>query len=122
MSRVDKINSQIKRELTYIIQQELDDPHLGLVSIVSVDTSKDLSISKVFFSVFGGDVDKVISVFESMKKFIRGVLAERMRIKYIPDLKFISDDSIEYSVNIHKKIEEVKNALGKDNKSTQGEQ
>ncbi len=120
MSRIDKVNSQIKKEITYIIQRELDDPNIGFVSIVKVETARDLSVSKVFYSIFGAERHKVEETLLSMNKFIRRSLAERIRLKYLPEIKFIFDDSIEYSVNIYKKIEDLKNASGKNSQGNQG--
>ena len=116
MSRMDKVNSQIKKEITYIIQRELDDPNIGFVSILRVETARDLSVSKIFYSIFGAEKQKVEEILASMNKFIRRSLAERIRLKYLPELKFIYDDSIEYSVNIHKKIEDIKDAFSKNSR------
>jgi ribosome-binding factor A len=53
MSRLDKVNHQLKREISVVIQRELGDPRLGFVTIVEVKTSPDLRSAKVFYSVLG---------------------------------------------------------------------
>ena len=108
--RMEKVNSQIKRKITEIIQEEIDDPGLGIVSITRVDTTADLKESKVYFSVLDNEFTKVNEIFNKMKGFIRASLGKRIRLKFLPQLKFIPDDSIKYSVEINKKIEEVRSA------------
>ncbi len=116
MSRIEMVNSQIQKELTHILQTELDDPELGLISIVRVDTTKDLSQTRIFFSTLGGTREKVEFALNKTQKHIRHLLGERMRLRVLPELKFIFDDSIEYSVSIYQKIEEVKNELTRSRK------
>lgn len=107
MSRIDRVNSQIRKELSEIIQQEMDNPNLGLISIIRVDTSRDLGISKVFFSVLPEDkIEEVYEALYSMKGFMKKLLGDRLKIKFIPDLKFIPDDSIKRGIDISKKIDE----------------
>lgn len=108
--RMEKVNSQIRKIIVEIIQQEIDDPKLGLVSITKVDTSADLRESKIYFSVLEDDSSKANKILNGMKSFIRINLGKRIRLKLLPQLTFIPDDSIKYSVEIFKKIEEVRRA------------
>ena len=109
-NRMDKVNRQIKKRLMEIIQEEVDDPNMGVVSIVRVETSKDLRISKVFYSVLGDktQAEYAGSVLDKLSGFMRYCLGKKIRIKFLPELEFIPDNGIEYSVSIYKKIEEVK--------------
>lgn len=106
--RLDKVNSQIRKSLVEVIQNEIDDPKLGLVSITRVNTSPDLREAKVYFSVWDNDYTKVSDMFKKMSPFIRRCLARKVRLKYLPNLSFFPDESIQYSVDIYTKIEEVK--------------
>ncbi|MFH1771494.1 MAG: 30S ribosome-binding factor RbfA [Candidatus Omnitrophota bacterium] len=107
--RMDKINSEIRKQITIIIMEEIDDPACEMISITSVKTIPDLSESKIYFSMLDETkIGKAQSVLNAMNKFIRLNLAKRVRLKFIPELKFIHDDSIKYSVDIYKKIEEVR--------------
>lgn len=108
--RMDKINSQLKRSITEIVQQEIDDPNLGIVSITRVNTTRDLSEAKVYFSVLNDNFSKVDEVFDKMGGFIRSLLSKKVRLKRVPKLFFVADDSMKYSVDICKKIEEVTSA------------
>jgi len=121
---MEKVNNEIRKRLMEIIQQEIDDPHLGLVSIVRVDTTSDLRQARVFFSVLGSDVSRIEGILNDMKTFIRISLGKRIRLKILPQLVFVPDDSIRYSVEIYKKIEEVRSEERdeRDNKSNRSKQ
>lgn len=106
--RMEKVNREIKRRITEIIQEEIDDPHLGLVSITRVITTPDLRESKVYFSALrDGENTRIEKTLNKMSRFIRKLLGTKIRIKYIPSLTFFPDSIIKYSVEINKKIEEV---------------
>jgi ribosome-binding factor A len=106
--RMEKVNMEIRRQITHIIQDEVDDPTIGLLSITRVDTSPDLKESKVYFSLLDDtQYDKVKDILDKMSKLIRVNLAKRIRIKILPELKFIPDDSIKYSVDICQKIDQI---------------
>jgi ribosome-binding factor A len=119
MSRIDKVNNSIKREISQIIQEELKDPRVGFVTITRVQTTKDLSLAKVFFSVLGSSVqaDKVQDGLSSSAGFIRRLLAQRLRIRKMPELTFKLDKSVEYSIDIMKKIEELRDESKEDSSS-----
>ncbi|MCM8830921.1 MAG: 30S ribosome-binding factor RbfA [Candidatus Omnitrophica bacterium] len=92
-----------------IIQKEIDDPHLGIFSIVKVETTSDLTESRIYFSILDDTkYSQVQTILDKMNSFIRLNLGKRMRLKVLPVLKFIPDDTIRYSVHIHTKIEEIK--------------
>lgn len=118
--RMSKVNSEIKHKVADIIRREVDDPHLGIVSITKVHTSSDLKESRIFFSVLDNDFVRTEKILTSMKDFIRLMLGKKIRLKTLPQLIFVPDDSIRYSVDIYKKIEEVRSAERR-NKSDKGE-
>ena len=106
-----------------IIQKEIDDPDLEFLSITRVDVTADLREAKVYFSVF--DESKYKKAKEGLAKMnglIRGILGKRIRLKFLPQLTFIPDDSMKYSVDIYKRIEEIKKEedeqedIGKNNR------
>ncbi len=108
MRRIDKVNSQIHRILAEIIQKEVDDPNLGMISIVAVDTSKDLRYCKVYFSVLPEEnLQLARQTLSKMKNFIKKQLSLQLRAKFLPDIGFIPDESIKYSIDISKKIDEI---------------
>jgi ribosome-binding factor A len=106
--RIDRLNEDIKREITDILR-EVKDPHIkGLVSIVKVSVSSDLSYAKVYVSNLGADIHETIKGLNNAAGFVRKTLASRMHIRKTPELKFIIDDSIEQSARISKLIDDLK--------------
>ena len=94
-----------------IIQKEIDDPDMDFLSITRVDTTKDLQESRVYFSLLDENkYDKAKQILDDMRGFIRTNLGKKIRLKILPQLNFIPDESIKYSVDIYQKIEEIKDA------------
>ena len=109
--RILRVNDEIKRELSEILS-EVKDPRVSesFISIMSVDTSRDLRNAKVYYSVFGGYRKKVEDGLHSAVGFIRKELAHRLNLRYTPELKFIYDETEEKSAKIEdllRKIDEV---------------
>jgi len=116
MSRIDKINNAIKREVSQIIQEELKDPRLGFITITEVETTKDLSFAKIYFSVLAENqqVKAVEEGLLSSAGFIRKLLGQRLSIRHIPELIFKLDKSAEYSMRILQKIQEIEDESKKN--------
>lgn len=113
MNRTDKINHEIQRALSSIIREELDDPNLGMLSVVRVQTSPDMRNCTVYFSVFPEEnAADATNALSRLSKHFRHELARSVKLKYIPELRFKSDDSIKYSIDINNTIEEIKDELG----------
>ncbi len=107
--RMEKVNQELRKQIMAVIQREIDDPTLDFLSIVRVETTKDLQESRVYYSLLNeNNYPKAKEALEQMKGFIRRNLAKRIRLKTLPQLNFIPDESIKYSVDIYQKIEEVK--------------
>lgn len=107
--RISRISEEIKREISNIIQNELKDPRLPeLVSVVSVNVTRDLRYAKVYVSVFGSDEQKenAIEGLKSAAGFIRKEIGNRVKLRYTPEIQFELDNSIEYGAYINKLIKE----------------
>ncbi|MDD9895337.1 MAG: 30S ribosome-binding factor RbfA [Gammaproteobacteria bacterium] len=132
--RVQRVADQIQRELAILIQLEVKDPRVGMVSITGVDVSKDLAYAKVFITVLNtlsddrevntstlsepGELDK-LEIEENLKAlakasgFLRTMLAKRLRIRSVPKLEFHYDNSIERGQHLSSLIDD---ALAADRK------
>ncbi|MBF0479265.1 MAG: 30S ribosome-binding factor RbfA [Candidatus Omnitrophica bacterium] len=109
MSRMDKVNEQVKREISLIVQQELGDPRMQFVTITKVEVSADLRNARVFFSVMG-TVPQTEAVGEALEKasgVIRRHLGQRIEMRYLPALNFIFDKSIAESIRLEKAMQEI---------------
>ena len=112
--KTQKLGSLFTREISRIILEDVKNPKVKFVTITGVDTTSDLSFSKVYYTVL--DKDKIDSTKEALEKassFIRTCLAERIDIRHTPELKFIYDTSIAYGEHIEEIIEKINE---KDNK------
>ena len=113
--KIERLNHTIQQEISMILQTEVKDEHIKFVTITGVDTTSDLSFSKIYYTVL--DKDKIDSTKEALEKassFIRTKLAERIDIRHTPELKFIYDTSIEYGEHIEKIIEEINEKENKE--------
>lgn len=119
MSRYEKVQEAIKREMSHILQNELKDPRLGFITITKVEMTKDLRSAKVFFSVLGKEEDykKTKEALDSGLGFIRRLIAERIKLRFAPEIMFREDKTCEYSVRIQEVLDQIKeqNESQKDN-------
>ena len=108
-TRVERINSEIRKELSDILLNKINDPRVkGLVSVVNVDTTNDLSHCKIDLSVFSGNKQQDKITFEtisSMNGFIRKELARRVDLRIVPELHFRFDEGFDQSEKINKLID-----------------
>ena len=98
-SRTQRIGDQMQRELAVLIQREIKDPRLGLVTITAVDVSRDLSHAKVFITVMGKDDDAEqiklnLEILGEAAGYLRMLLGKSMKVRTIPQLHFHYDASI----------------------------
>ena len=117
--RIDKVEHLIKEEISLIFLHKLSNLNLGFVTITNVRVSPDLKIAKIYISVFEKEKRQlVLDKIEDRKGFIRSELAHRIRIKFIPELKFFIDDTLDYV----EKIEGLLKKIHKDdgNKTDEG--
>ncbi|MGB3129597.1 MAG: 30S ribosome-binding factor RbfA [Dehalococcoidia bacterium] len=108
--RMARVNDVIRREISELLMREIRDPRLsGLLSVTEVDTSPDLRSAKVFVSVMGSEEEKkrVEQGLAAASGFLRRGLAERVTLRYIPELVFHRDESIERGSRLLELIDEV---------------
>jgi ribosome-binding factor A len=114
MPRKEKVQDAIQKEVCDILQNELRDPRLGFITITGVEISDDLRYAKVFFSVLGKEEEKT-KTKEALKSaigFIRTMVAERIQLRFAPELSFREDQTSEYSSHIQKVLDEIKELDG----------
>ena len=102
-----RINGEVQRELSRIISREIKDPRIApMTSVVDAVVTSDL---KAYISVLGNDEEKeeTMKGLNSAVGYIRRELAHSINLRNTPEITFILDDSIEYGVNMSKKIDEL---------------
>ena len=102
--RTDKVERLIKEEISSIFLQKLQNPQLGFLTITNVKVSPDLKQAKIYISVF--EKEKRELVLDKIG-FIRAELAQRIRIKFTPELKFFLDDTQDYVEKIEGLIDKI---------------
>jgi len=107
---MERINQQMKREISNIIQQDLQDPRLGFVSITEVSVSPDFKNARVGFSVLGPEesVGEVELVLRHAAGFVRKLVGERINLRNTPRILFVYDPSIQYSIKVEETLEDIK--------------
>ncbi len=95
--RLDKVSSLIKEEISLIFFHRVQDPSLSLITVTSVKMSPDLRHAKIYLSVYEkGKRDEVMLKVADMKGLIRSELASRIKIRFVPELHFFLDDTLDY--------------------------
>ncbi len=112
MNRMDKVNQLFKREISnMILMGEVRDPRLSFISITYVDISKDLSVAHVGFSVLDDNPESIKNAqtgLNSASGRIRHLIAERVEIRRIPEIRFVYDNSIAYGMKMEKRLDEIR--------------
>ncbi len=109
--KLERINSNMVKEISYILATEIKDEHIKFVTVTDCHVTNDLSFAKVYITVLD-DTKKEITLkaLENAKGFIRKCLSERIDLRHIPELEFVYDNSIENG----KRIEEIIEKIHKD--------
>lgn len=108
--RAGRAGEQIKKELSQLIQMELKDPRIGFITVTGVDITNDLSLAKVYLSVFGDEEarENTLKALEKAKGFLRSELGKRIQFRHTPELMFKLDSSIEYGSRIEKILTDIR--------------
>lgn len=105
-----RVNSEVQRELSQILRGGIKDPRVApMTSVVAVEVAPDLKTCKAYISVFGDEKAQADTIkgLQSAEGFIRRELARTLNMRNTPEIQFVLDQSIEYGVNMSKKIVEL---------------
>ena len=105
-----RINGEAQRELSRIISREIKDPRINpMTSVTDVIVTPDLKFCKAFISVLGDEesAKETFAGLQSASGYIRRELARSINLRNTPELIFVMDNSIEYGIEMSKKIDEV---------------
>jgi ribosome-binding factor A len=105
--RNNRLSGEMKRAISEIIRNDVKDPRISeLMSVTDVNVTEDLKFAKVFISDYH-DVETTLTALESAKGFIRKEIGKKVKIRIIPELIFIKDDSIEKGLYMQSLIDKV---------------
>lgn len=107
--RLARLNEQLKRELAELIQTELRDPRVGLVSVTAVQIASDLGSARVFVRVLGDEAERAESLegLLAAAPYLRKLLGQILEIRRIPELRFQEDRTLEQARRIEDILSEV---------------
>ena len=109
--RIERVNNLIRQELSELLQMQIKDPRLrDFVAITEVSTSPDLKHAKVFVSSISSDEEKkkILAALSTASGFLHRELKKNLRLRYIPELSFHWDNSIEQGNHIMRLLDQVK--------------
>ena len=104
-----QVNELLRQEISSIILSELSDPRIQLTTVTSVNTSADLHYAHVYIQFHGTAEERghCLEGLEHAAGRMRHLLAGRVRMKYIPELHFAYDESLDYAAKIDRKLKEL---------------
>lgn len=107
--RAFRLAESIKLEVSRIIREDIKDPRLGFVTVTDVEVTDDLRYAKVFVSIMGteAEVKEGMEILTKASGYMRGELGKILRIRYVPEVSFKYDHSIEHGAHISKLLREV---------------
>jgi len=107
--RPQKLGDLIQRELSELVQRELRDPRIGMITLTGVDVSPDLSHAKVFYTTLDpAHVDEAAQGLKRAAGFLRSQLAKRIKLYTTPELRFEYDESVERGDRLSRLIDSTK--------------
>ena len=100
--RSRRVSELLREEISRIVTQQLQDPLIGIVTVTYVKLTDDLKLARVYVSILGDEKNRQNSLLglERATKFIRSKIGRRTNLKYIPELEFHYDETIDYAQNI----------------------
>ena len=111
-TRIDKINSEIQRELAIMFRGEMKDPVIAkaMTTVTRVNTTTDLKVCKAYISVMGteGKKKEVMKALKNASGWIRREIAKRINLRATPEFTFLIDDSLDYSMHMDELFKKIK--------------
>jgi len=108
-SRTQRVADQMQRELASLIQREVRDPRVGMITVTGTDVTRDLAHAKVFITLMGEatdeDIELNLAALKDAAGFLRAQLGRAMKLRTIPQLHFHYDESVRRGVHLSSLIE-----------------
>lgn len=107
--RVERIQEQVREEVSQILATEVRDPGVGLVTVTRAKVTTDLSLARVYWTMMGdaNERKKTAKALERVSGFVRHLLAERLTLRRAPEVKFQFDESVAAQDRIEQIIQEI---------------
>ena len=108
-SRPDRVADQLRAELAQVLAREVHDPGIGFVTLTRVQVSPDLQLARVFYTSLGDEAGRRNTArgLERAAPFLRRQIGARLRLKRVPELKFVYDESVAAQDRIEQLLNEL---------------
>jgi len=109
--RNGRINEEIKKAVSNTIQNKIKDPRKSaMVSVTSVETTKDLSYTKIFVSIFGSELDKkeTLQALKSSTGLMRKEIGSQVKLRHVPQVIIEVDETIEKAIHLEGIFKQIK--------------
>ena len=111
--KMERVNSELARQITKIIAEDVKDPrlHNAIVGVTKLYTTPDLKYAKVYLSIYAASDEERQEAYYTIcrsKTFIRNMLKDSVQIRLLPELNFLIDDSVDYSIKIDEILNKIK--------------
>lgn len=107
--RPERVQEAIRQEISMIVMGQIKDPRIGFITITKVDLTKDLRYARIYFSVLGKNADKnkALKGLNSAKGYIKGLIAEKIKLRYMPEISFVIDNTLEHTQHIYEILNKI---------------
>ena len=107
--RVDRLNAQLKRELSGLIRARLGDPRVASTTVTNVRVTSDLSLARVFVRTLGSeDRKEALEGLEAASPYLRRMLGAELQLRRVPELRFEFDETLDDALRIEQLLQEVR--------------
>ncbi|RJG51303.1 30S ribosome-binding factor RbfA [Motilimonas pumila] len=96
-SRTQRVGQQIQKEIAGILQREVKDPRIGMVTVSGVEVSRDLAYATVYVTLLNNDSDSVEESMHGLSEasgYVRILLGKALRLRIVPEIRFVYDNSL----------------------------
>ena len=107
--RIERLNQQLRREISDILRRDVRDPRVGAATVTRVEVTSDLSMARVFVRLGSGQAghDDALDGLEAAAAFVRREVGGRIRMRHVPELRFAADRTFEHASRIEQLLREV---------------
>ncbi len=114
--RSEKVAEAIHEEISRLLIKGVKDPRVGMVTVTGVKVTDDLHLATVYFSVIGGEAERkgAEAGLNSARGYLRREVGRVLRMRYVPDLLFRFDESVEYGSRIENLLKQIHDTDGTD--------
>lgn len=115
-ARARRIGDRILEELAVILQREVDDPRLSMVTVTGADVDRELAYATIFVTALGDEdqQEDVMQALERARGFLRSALAARIQLRSFPQLRFRWDASYQRAARIEELLDQLKSEENED--------